>query len=558
MKNGYIKENRAYVYNETSSGLTTAGGGVFVYPNGSFEMQGGEISNNKAKAQVREQDTPISGDYAYGGGVCLKASGDKIPSFKMTGGTIGGTSGGNEAETAGNGIYYMGTPNAGKTGKIILGGTAVINTDNDIYLPDYITVEIASELTAVTVGNKATIPTITPASYTRTTPILTLAQNASEELAASEFPKFGVTTENPGEENERKWGLDSEGKLLLKSLVAKTRPDAFGDIIIKDGTVYGNALNVDSYSIPSTIKNNVIAVIFYAGTASDALGARIIGLGVNNSGETLKWSTTDANGYDNVAMVQEEDILYDVSNGIRDIDGRDNWAKICNIVNDEDQVATKYPAFDWVNNYATTYGLSTTNYSDGWYIPSAGELGYIFEYTAKTVQKINQVLNAIGVQTSNQLDWYKTYWSSSQGPITSWGAGQYAYAIHRTGSNLNGTKKEMTHIVLACREFSTVGPLSVSLGDTSDITVEVKSDGTVVDDDEPISGGGTITFTANLITGATYKWFVDGVIKPVPNLNILELDTSDTTEWVSGIYDVTLEVTDGTKKYSYFAQIKID
>lgn len=184
MNGGYITYNTACVYN-SSSGLTTAGGGVFVYSNGTFEMTGGEISGNAAiKAQISEPDTIIEGDYAYGGGVCLQAAGNKIASFTMTGGTISG----NTAGTSGNGIGFYGTPNAGTTGVITIGETAVISANNDIYLPDFMTIAVGSEL-----SGSDSLPTITPASYERTTPILTVAQEADKALA-SEFSKFAVTT----------------------------------------------------------------------------------------------------------------------------------------------------------------------------------------------------------------------------------------------------------------------------------------------------------------------------------------------------------------------------
>lgn len=53
-----------------------------------------------------------------------------------------------------------------------------------------------------------------------------------------------------------------------------------------------------------------------------------------------------------------------------DTDGSDNWAYICS--KDSTGTAdakTNYPAFNWVNNYATTYGLTGT-YAEGWYMPS--------------------------------------------------------------------------------------------------------------------------------------------------------------------------------------------
>ena len=81
----------------------------------------------------------------------------------MTGGTISG----NTAGTSGNGIGFLGTPNEGVTGTITLGGDAIIASDNDIYLPDYMKIAIESELSEV---DEDKVPTITPSSYTRPPP----------------------------------------------------------------------------------------------------------------------------------------------------------------------------------------------------------------------------------------------------------------------------------------------------------------------------------------------------------------------------------------------------
>lgn len=185
MEGGHITNNESYVSN-VNSNYTTAGGGVFVYANGTFIMHGGEITGNHAYNKAKYSNGTTSDDstaQSYGGGVCLQASGDKIASFTMTGGTISG----NTAGTSGNGIGFIGTPSDETTGVITIGGTAVISSSNDIYLPDFMTIAVASELTG-----SDSLPTITPANYERTTPVLTLAQDAAETLV-SEFSKFKVT-----------------------------------------------------------------------------------------------------------------------------------------------------------------------------------------------------------------------------------------------------------------------------------------------------------------------------------------------------------------------------
>ncbi len=202
MEGGHIINNESYVSN-VNEYYTTAGGGVFVYANGTFIMHGGEITGNHAYNKAKYSNGTTSDDstaHSYGGGVCLQASGNKIASFTMTGGTISG----NTAGTSGNGIGFYGTPSEGTTGVITIGGTAVINADNDIYLPDFVTIAVESELTNITAENKVVI---TPKTYSPSVQALVVAENADKALM-SEFSKFTVTTDGSQE-----WSLSEQGKL---------------------------------------------------------------------------------------------------------------------------------------------------------------------------------------------------------------------------------------------------------------------------------------------------------------------------------------------------------
>lgn len=204
MEGGHITGNKSCVA-DGHDNMTTAGGGVFVYADGEFIMRGGEISDNHAYNQkisvagsiYEEIDTTA---HSYGGGVCLQTSGNKIASFTMTGGTISG----NTAGTSGNGIGFIGTPDEGVTGVITIGETAVISADNDIYLPDFITIAVESELTNITAENKVVI---TPKTYSPSVQALVVAENADKALM-SEFSKFTVTPDGSQE-----WSLSEQGKL---------------------------------------------------------------------------------------------------------------------------------------------------------------------------------------------------------------------------------------------------------------------------------------------------------------------------------------------------------
>ena len=78
---------RGSITGNTAEGSARASGGGVSLGEGSFEMGGGEISGNTAKAGT-----------AYGGGVATASSESR---FTMRGGSISG----NDASTAAGGVY---------------------------------------------------------------------------------------------------------------------------------------------------------------------------------------------------------------------------------------------------------------------------------------------------------------------------------------------------------------------------------------------------------------------------------------------------------------------
>lgn len=175
MKSGSVIDNY-YIKN----------GAVYVKEGGIFTMEGGTISAIK------------------GGGVYLQASGSKTASFTMTGGTISQ----NTEGFAGNGIGFLGSPDDGITGIINLGDSAVIDSSNNIYLPSYMTINISSELTAITDSNK---PVITPEDYSEGIQILEATDTGLLNDAAQ---KFAVTPQTDGDGNQITWTISDDGKLV--------------------------------------------------------------------------------------------------------------------------------------------------------------------------------------------------------------------------------------------------------------------------------------------------------------------------------------------------------
>ena len=124
-----------------------------------------------------------------------------------------------------------------------------------------------------------------------------------------------------------------------------------------------------------------------------------------------------------------------------DTDGSDNWAKICSQDSTASENAANYPAFDYVNKYATTFSLTGT-YAAGWYMPSLAELAYI--YRNKTT--LNAVLQALGgTQLASAY-----YWSSSQGHDYS----NKARYLDFSDGNLYSGRKDGLLRVCCVRAFS--------------------------------------------------------------------------------------------------------
>ena len=387
MNGGYITNNKAYVYN-SSTGLTTAGGGVFVYSNGTFVMTGGEISGNAAiKANIASPETIIDGDYAYGGGVCLQAKENKVASFTMTGGTISG----NTAGTSGNGIGFIGSLNEGKTGTIYLGDEALITPDNDVYLPSFMTITIVSSI--MDDNDNPIKATITPQEYKANQPIF---DEAGVNLAV-ETSYFAITPQIV-EGVTTNWLISTEGK-LYKHMV--------GDLLLQDGSfVYYD----ENHTFTTDEVSNAVGLVY----GLDSVGKPAGILGLQNYWGA--WAPQYTTGYE----TKFEEIIctpdtYSANDATfeGDIDGSDNWERICDIDTvGTDDPATYYPAFNYAINYAATVGLTKTDYEDGWYIPSIAELACI----KKNLTTINSVLTKIKAADSTAAETLSSYyyWSSSQ------------------------------------------------------------------------------------------------------------------------------------------------
>ncbi len=209
LKNLQIRDGRTGIYTGRDADITIGQGcliinngnssGVYIYK-GKVTLDGGTIKDNAADngAGVRV----INGEFIMksgtiyannstgsGGGVYIGYDGPKNGTFTMLGGTIRD----NEASVEhGHGVSVE--PDS----TFNLGGSALIDSNNDIYLADGAKITIVDALTGT-----SPIATITPETYSTDTVLLTLGKDSkgndiTTTSIAKEFNKFKITEQEDG------------------------------------------------------------------------------------------------------------------------------------------------------------------------------------------------------------------------------------------------------------------------------------------------------------------------------------------------------------------------
>lgn len=221
-----------------------------------------------------------------------------------------------------------------------------------------------------------------------------------------------------------------------------------GDVLLNDGTII--PYDAENLSFTDEQKEAAVGVLY----GFNEYGAPLGYLGIYNSaGGTnsgvYQWAPYGTTGYDTEFYGI---ICYPSNYGnpetantatfVGDKNGSDNWDLICLI--DPDGItnpALNYPAFNYINNYASTFNL-IGDYATGWYMPSIAELCNIY----RRRDRLNAVLYAL---ETVQLSGY-SYWSSSHDfndNTCSW------YIDFNTGS-VNNYKKSDDRYVCCVRAFA--------------------------------------------------------------------------------------------------------
>ena len=158
-----------------TGGKSFNAGGVVVCSGGIFNMNNGTTISN------------CNGDYS--GGIMIYDGGI----FNMNGGKIKGC----KSDNVGSAVYV-------EDGTFNISGSAVISSDNDVYLASGMVISISDSLTAST-----SIATITLPSYTEGNQVLEVSDDSLD--IADYFTKFNTSNAN--------WCIDVDGTIYNKSKV---------------------------------------------------------------------------------------------------------------------------------------------------------------------------------------------------------------------------------------------------------------------------------------------------------------------------------------------------
>lgn len=229
-------------------------------------------------------------------------------------------------------------------------------------------------------------------------------------------------------------GVIDDGSAVGSRIGEKSKPTEVGDIVFSDGsaTPYGEGLVLTEEQ-----ESKAVAVIFYAGTSSDALGARTLGVGLAQSATKIAWCGAGAGAANrDVETIQctpnDDSGSYTFAG---DTDGSDNLEQIAEFlatagesganINDTgvscaggsstastDEAAANYPAFYFAKTYAGQAGsrVAGTSYATGWYLPSIAELYQLYA----TMTTVNGAIDKCGGTRISKSTSSGIYWSSSQ------------------------------------------------------------------------------------------------------------------------------------------------
>lgn len=147
-----------------------------------------------------------------------------------------------------------------------------------------------------------------------------------------------------------------------------------GDIVMDDGTVL-SASQLEAYSG----KAEPMAVIFSVTGGEHENSSRVLGVGYKASKPVI-FTQKDSAGnksimanYCVIAAQEYQIAAGQYTNGgfLGLVDGRKSWKNVAQYDTSAKESYTKYPAYDYAENYGINNGLE--KFQKGWYLPTAAE-----------------------------------------------------------------------------------------------------------------------------------------------------------------------------------------
>lgn len=214
LSKGYVTFESGMI---TTNKATTNGGGVFVCYDGfaTFEMKDGSIAGNHA-------GTSGGGVYIYARGIMGAGT------FAMSGGTVSGNTAAESGTGYGHGVYEMYPDSKNHVSPYFeMSGSAVVSSDNDVYLDVSDTLDGAVITVAGALTGEAPVATITgranPFSAGFYNSIVLKAEGSGSVLRS--YKKFAVT---PDPDDGTPYYVDPDGRLT------STQPQSF-ELYVQQG-----------------------------------------------------------------------------------------------------------------------------------------------------------------------------------------------------------------------------------------------------------------------------------------------------------------------------------
>ncbi|MCR4953547.1 MAG: SUMF1/EgtB/PvdO family nonheme iron enzyme, partial [Treponema sp.] len=230
--------------------------------------------------------------------------------------------------------------------------------------------------------------------------------------------KGWYTTANPTE-TDSPFNFDSSITESITLYAVWYAPASVGDVLLTDGSIISYKAG---RTFTDTEKANAVGVLY----GFDEKGAPMgwVAKYHTDTHTGYVWATNDVTlggtGFESIACTRTSE-SNNVDEGVTfegDLDGSDNWEKVCEADTTAESNPAKYPVFDYVNKYGKDptadyyFGgyLSETEYKDGWYLPSIAELACLFK-NRKKINDVLETLNEDGKPKNNTH--YYSCWSSS-------------------------------------------------------------------------------------------------------------------------------------------------